>query len=475
MAVAVLAAGTYAICLINNFHTDDWVVLNLLRDGFSLSDFFSMENAGRFRPVTNVLLYLRYLLFHDNPAPYYGLNIVLHAAVSVMLFRLLGKIGVSQRVALLAAIIFAVYYQHYEAVIWLYGIIREFAALAYIISLWYLYDYLTQDRRKSLWVFALFSTLGIFIVEDFVVAPLVFVLFTIIYTKSGSRLGKLRPVALAGFMGLAAYFILRTEVIVRPGIVEQYYYLGWHIAAKLFEYAGWFVIPSPAHPYFSSMSAKLPSALYLFWRGLSYLAIFGFIPFSIWLYMKSTRPVKFFILFVFVTLIPILPLNYKVGPRNIYLPSLGLAVMYAFAIDWLLASDKISSGIRKLAAIALLIYFGAGIAAVDITSLQYYRTQKQVSGIIDDLKSSDEDLNQYTYVLFDHVPGRAIIGPAMIYSFHFKHNVIASNDPVSGPVDIHAAADSLYNERIPLVIFDYRGGHMVNVTREYLPAKTSNH
>ncbi len=95
--IGLLAIASYIICIINDFHADNWIVLNLLGDGFSSGDFLSMENPGRFRPLTNILLYIRYLLFGDTAFLYYALNIIAHAVISIMLYRLLMKIKLPQR------------------------------------------------------------------------------------------------------------------------------------------------------------------------------------------------------------------------------------------------------------------------------------------------------------------------------------------------------------------------------------------
>lgn len=466
--IGLVAVVSYIICIINDFHADDWIVLSFLRDGFSFSDFLSMENPGRFRPLTNILLYVRYLLIGDTAFLYYALNIVAHAVVSIMLYRLLIRIELPQRVALLSSIFFAAYFQHYEAVIWLYGIIRELVAIFYIICLRHLYDFISTGSKRSFWLFAVFSFAGLFVVEDFVIAPVVFTIFAFLFAKKGDIIRLSRPVILTGLLSLIIYFSLRTVLIVHPGIMEDYYYPGFHIIRVLFEYLGWFVIPSPAHPYFSSFALALDSPLYFIWRGIGYIGMFGFIPLSIWLYVKSPKQVRFFILFIYMALLPILPLNYKVGSRNIYMPSLGLAVMVGYFFYSIVGNMSDRLWLKRTGMAAFLIYVVVSVAAIGITSQEYYRTQRLVGDIIDDIKEAEVNINNYRYVLLDHIPGRAIIGPVMMYKLNFKQAVIASNDPVRGPINIEEVVDSLYNEGVPILVFDYRDGRMVEATEEYI-------
>ncbi len=467
--IILLAVGAYLGCLLNDFHTDDWIVLSLLRDGFSSRDFFSMENAGRFRPLTNILLYGRYLIFGDAAWFYYLLNVILHAFISVLFYRLLNKLGFGESKSLIAALFFAAYFQHYEAVLWLYGTIREFAVIAYILGLWCLHDYIMTESGKSYLLFAAISLTGLFIVEDFVAAPLIFGAFALLFTEKETRTRITRQVALTGLIELLIYFSIRTAVIERPGITETYYYLGWHMIRVLFEYMGWFVIPSPAHPYFQALASNLPEPVYYLWRFASYAAIFGFLPFSIWLYSKSTKQVRFFLLFVFIGTLPIIPLNYKVGPRNIYIVSLGLAVMAGYLMDKVLSFPDTKSLLRMSAVIVLTAYLGASVGAISVTSLKYRETQQLVAEIIVDMGKSEIDLNKYDFVLFDGLPGRTIVGPAMIYRLGFKKYVYASNDPVKGYINIKEKASELLEGGKTFVVFVYRDGRMVEATSEYIP------
>jgi hypothetical protein len=467
LIIGLLALVIYVSCLLNDFHTDDWIVLSVLRDGFSVRDFLSMENPGRFRPLTNILLYMRYLAFGDHAYLYYLLNIFLHSAVSISLYRFLRRIEMPEKAALLSAVFFTLYFQHYEGVIWLYGIIRLFAALFYIASLGHLYSYLQTGRSKSLIFFVIISGLGLFVVEDFVAAPVAFIVFVLIFAAKRDMKRKLPAVALSGLAGLLVYFTSRSILIERPGIVEEYYYPGFHIFRVLFDYLGWLIIPSPSHPYFARLSSSLGPFYYL-WKGLYLAAAALFIPMSVWIYIKAPRQIRFFLLFSFIALLPIIPLNYKVTSRNLYLPSMGLAVAGGYLLYRLLWAGAGKRLTRIIYSTLMILYFAVNIAAIDIATLEYRQTQNLVKMIINDMRDSGLDFRKTDLVLLDHLPGRTIVGPAMIYRLHYKGSVMASNDPINGPIDIHQAADSLYSRGIPFYLFDYRDGRMVEAKREYI-------
>jgi len=468
LTITMAGIVSYAICMINNFHTDDWLVLFNYSNGLSWMEFLSMENLGRFRPLTNILLYFRYLAFGENAALYYGLNIALHIAVCILLYRFLLKMGLSRAASLVSALIFTVYFQHYEAVLWLYGTIRILAAAFWILSLWALRDYILGGRLRSLAIFAAVSISGLFIVEDFVVAPLGFAVFVMIFAERKYLWKRLIPVAMIGAAGLAIYFALRATLIARPQIVEEYYYFGPHIITRLAAYFGWMAIPPPDHPYFQKLSSHLSPVIYNTWDALSFAFMLGLIAYSIYLIFRAPKLVSFFAFFIFLTLLPALPLNYKVTSRNIYLPSIGLSVILAYLLE------RINERFKARRSLNRLIHIGAGALAIVsvisiwVTSLEYKKNQMLVASMISDIKTTGVDLSNCKFVLLDHMPGRTIIGPTMVYRFGYTNDVVASNDPVYGPIDIRKALKEIRLTGEPFAVFDYRNGHLVDVTGEYI-------
>lgn len=465
--IALLGLAAYAISVLNDFHTDDWLILNLLRNGLSTREFFSMETWARFRPLTNTFVYLRHLAFGDAPAGYYVLNMLLHAAFSVFLLRFLMRLGLNRTASTIAAALFAVYFPHYEAIIWLYGTIRILAAAFWVASLWALLNYLEDGRSRSLALFAVLSFLGYFVVEDFVVAPLGFFLFAFLAAKDRTLLGRLWPALLASLIGLAVYFALRSTLIVNPQVVEEYYYPGFHIFTQLWAYLEWMMIPPPDHSYFITLAQRLGPAATWIWNAASFLSAAGLVLALLYIIARAPKPIKFFALFIFIALLPALPLNYKVTSRNIYIPSIGLAALAGYFAGEMLARLEGAPMRRRLLIGTLAAYAAVSIAANWTASLEYRKHQTIVAGMIEDMRNSGRNLADYSYVLLDHMPGRAVVGPAMIYRLGYRHEVIASNDPVYGPVDIPKALREVRAKGEPYAVFDYRGGHLVDVTAEY--------
>jgi hypothetical protein len=437
LLIALLGIATYIISLANTFHSDDWHVLNLLRDGFSWRDFLSMDNMARFRPLTNTFIHLGYLFFGDSPIGYYAVNILLHAFCAVLLYRFLLKVGLNTAVAFLSALIFAAYFQHYEAVLWLYGIGRILEALFWIACLWTLHDYLISGKRLSLYGFSIFSFLGYFIAEDFVITPLGYFIFGlfILWNKNqedgpvAAFLGNVWKPLVIAMIGLGIYLTLRSILIIRPGVVEDYYFFGTHIFSRLAAYLEWMILPPPDHPYFQGFASHLNPIIRVIWKWASLGSIAGLIIAAIYAFIKSPQVIKFLVIFIIITLIPVLPINYKVTSRYIYVPSIGLSVLLCYLFYELFERLKNRNWPRMPLFLFLSAYLIINILGVWLTSHEYRKAQTMVASMIEDFRASGIDLSKYNFVILDHLPGRTIVGPAMAYNLGYTHEVIASNDP----------------------------------------------
>ena len=121
--LALLAVVVYTPALFGGFVWDDWIFVNepLVRrlDGI-VSIWLSPSEILRenhYWPVTYTTFWIEHKLWGFNPVGYHAVNIALHALNSVLVWRLLLRLGVPG--AWLVAAVFAVHPVHVESVAWI--------------------------------------------------------------------------------------------------------------------------------------------------------------------------------------------------------------------------------------------------------------------------------------------------------------------------------------------------------------------
>ena len=181
---ALLAILVYLNTLPNSFIFDDWqqIVDNpFLRRADGLRKIFTtgvwefiggpVGVSNFYRPLMHTLFWLGFRWFGVNPAGYHALSIVLHAAVTLLVFLALGRLqlggptagrggpteSVQERqqatlVAGLAAILFATHPVHTEAVAWISAYPDLLSALFSLLAIWLylLADGAAGARRRVL-------------------------------------------------------------------------------------------------------------------------------------------------------------------------------------------------------------------------------------------------------------------------------------------------------------------------------------
>lgn len=143
--LAGLAAVVYANTLRNGFAYDDFtfVLGNATVTSPTLSGFLTLSQRGNlFRPVTFASFALNWALGHAYAVGYHLVNLLLHAAVTVLLYLLLRKLlenaARPEAISFVAAALFAVHPIHTEAVAAIYNR-SELLAAGFLFAGWLLH------------------------------------------------------------------------------------------------------------------------------------------------------------------------------------------------------------------------------------------------------------------------------------------------------------------------------------------------
>ncbi|MBI3267555.1 MAG: tetratricopeptide repeat protein [Planctomycetes bacterium] len=362
LALAVLAA--YASALPADFVYDDVAVVKenaSLRSlseipGFFTQSYWRATGARNvpndlYRPLVLASYAVDYRLWGDRPSGYHLTNVLLHLAVTLLLWLLLRPLALPPGVPLLAALLFGVHAVHTEAVTGIVGRAEVLCTLFGLLSLGAYGVFLRVGADAGRWLFAssVAFALALLSKESAVVVPVLALLVEPlvlagkappVFRLPGGRAAA-RPVALvlrfAGFALAGGVVIaLRTRAIGELGATDRIFErLGIGAAdrlltmAKVFlEYARVQLVPYPllADHRWNVQASALHAGLAepRVWLALAVLAAATVAIVSLW---RRLPGVSVGIAWFYIALFPVSSLVFPIGvvytERSLYLPSVG--------------------------------------------------------------------------------------------------------------------------------------------------------
>jgi len=159
-ALIFLVFLVYLPSLRGGFIWDDLLLVNenpLVKGEFTLSSIWFRTDF----PLSNVALWLEWLAFGKNAAGYRIVNVILHAASAMLLWRLLGRLKIPG--AWFAAALFAVHPVAVASVAWISEIKNTLSLPFYLLSIWFYLgaeeNFDARRTRQARWNY-LFSLLA---------------------------------------------------------------------------------------------------------------------------------------------------------------------------------------------------------------------------------------------------------------------------------------------------------------------------
>jgi hypothetical protein len=458
MGVLLIVFAVHLPLILNDFHTDDFMVLEIIRKGISSDGLIWMENPANFRPLVNLVLYIRYWFLDEIAGLWYLLNILLHLLAIALLYKFAKRLY-DENTAALAALFFGIYFQHFEAVLWLYGIVRLLAGICVLLTLYHYNEAIRGFKRENISASYFCFGLGLLCVEDIVCFSIF--LFAGIWLYEIRE--KKRPALYGiGFIGITVlYLLIRLILGNSDGSAASYFGFGKHVLTNIVAYPGWLLLPSLDHPYIAPfIKTHFPEILpYLKSLDLFISAVaFSII---IYLFIKGDKIQKKILVFTLISLIPAIFFNRKISTKLAYIPSIGVAILAASLIMRVLSKAK--GFTRNTILMILILYFIGQIAATALT-INYYRiTQATVTNLLGQLDSLHIDWARYEYMLFDNVPGRARLGSAFHYRYGFSPRLIEKNEYAEDPPDLEKEKNHLRENGISFIEIDFSTGHPIIV------------
>jgi tetratricopeptide (TPR) repeat protein len=371
--VLLIAAATlllYSDTANNSFVHDDvaFVVENSAIRNLNFKNFFSyftdrsttssveVLSSHVWRPIVTASFALDYRLWKLNARLYHLENALLHALNSALVYVTTFLILSDIPVALLAAFVFAAHPVNTEAVTWISSRSNCLFLLFFLLAFIFHIRNRRDGPRDSYYnLTAVFFLLSLLSKEMAVVFPLVIILYdSHFYRKDG--LWKRVSYYFTFFLIAAFYAAARYSVLGRISQIEFAQKAGLYsniltMMKAVCGYVRLILIPTNLRiGYYVDISRSLFEADTLF-----AIVILSAIALA-YVWLKARSETSFYILWFFVTLIPvynIIPFNAIMAERFLYLPSIAFASLFAIFFVGIIRANKTNT-YGRLAAISAL-------------------------------------------------------------------------------------------------------------------------
>lgn len=304
-------------------------------------------SSNYYRPVMHLFYMVNYHIFGLRPWGFHLVNILLHTAVSLLVFLvavfLFRKLKSTSYLApsFIAAILFATHPIHTEVVTWVAGIPDLSFTLLYLLS-FYLYARSQEGglySTRRLYVFSLISFfLATFSKETALTLPLVLIAYESVFVKNpGTAVSRLRKV-LPYFLVLGVYFMFRVHALKGLAPFKRdadlnTYQVVINIFPLFIQYLERLILPINMNAFYvfhPVASALEPTSLF------SILLTMTFV-FILCVFYRKNKLAFLSLLFIAFPLLPVLYVpvlgENRFAERYLYLPSFGYVMFIALFID----------------------------------------------------------------------------------------------------------------------------------------------
>jgi hypothetical protein len=346
-AVVLLAAVVliYAHSTRAYFFDDDFHWLAGARS-FSIAGFFDLSRYNHFyRPVIETYFFIGWTLFGCDPFPFHIASIAIHLLTIAAVFALASAVSRSRLFAGLSALFFAVQPGYTDAVTWIAAITDQLPVLWYALAVW-AHVRFVSTRRGVFHALAMIAFILCLLTHESSATLLAMMgIAAAFFAASGSVAGRLRAlfaewrVYLPYGVLLLVYFVIEWIVNSRSYLVhEGHYALGWHALPNILHYFIWL---------YSGDRDAVDYAVLI--ATLSAIALFG------------TPRMRFALLWIVVTLLPVAFFTWDNAARYLYLPAVGWAMLVA---DLMFALHALAVGHLTLRAANVTVSVVVAVLAI---------------------------------------------------------------------------------------------------------------
>ena len=224
--ISLLCLIAYAQSIFFNFvYFDDNVLIldqqYFIKDISNIFKAFERDVFGGFstiyyRPIYTISLILNGVIGGTNPLIYHITNLLLHMAVSFLLFHFLVKLKYEKFPALLIALIFSVLPVLTQTVVWIPGRNDLMLLLFILFSFIFFLDYIKTRKISYFILHSLFFCLAVFTKEIAVALPLILFFYLFVVKKEKLSLKEIILCLITWVAIFSLWIVLRSLVLKNP-------------------------------------------------------------------------------------------------------------------------------------------------------------------------------------------------------------------------------------------------------------------
>ena len=368
--LAVITCLVFTNAWPNTLVFDDKLFVNYeeFSDFSAIPSYFSEDswaakglNGGLYRPLLFVSITLDANLFRDWAAGYHLVNVLLHVVLTLLVYALLARLlemdgktsASSAYIAFLAALVFGVHPMHTEVVNSVFNRSILLDALASLTGLWWLLRYLESKPRLAWAGLFLAYLCALFCRETAIVLPGLAALLVLVYSVGSypERVRKCFPVLLL-MIPMIFYLVIRDRALSSSELGPTQLETSFSTVAaqvdpsRLFEGK---MILNMAGTWVETLGVMLwPVEPKISYSGspryLQLIGIFihlGLLALALFQFRRGRNGLLAGLMFFYIAMLPSSrlfgagSLAPHLQERYLYMPSVGLIILLAFAISFL--------------------------------------------------------------------------------------------------------------------------------------------
>ncbi len=449
----------YARSLPIYFSGDDWVFLYGALKGLDLPFIFRFS-PGSFAPLINIAFLIFYKLFHLNAIYYHLVILFIHALNCILLYYIIQGISQNKKLAFLTTFLFSVFSPYNQIVIWIDGLPGLITSFFFLSSL---YNFIMYRKKGKIayWFFSLVSFISALLCKEWAVTVFaLFILYDIFfyYNKLDSPIKSWNDQKLIKpyipFILILVIYLSAMFSLPYSGKKDM---IGPHIFSNLSTYLTTFILPSrnipkfPVKAFFPLLNILLPFLVKIFSILLPVLSLIAII--------RGPAFIKFYTLWIYITLLPFLFFSWGTASRYYYIPSMGFIAILAYLFLKLMDFLKHTSR-KRILSICLGVFIIIHIFFVQVRITTLYRRNEKIRDILEQLQSMHLGFPPHSRLFF--CPQNFSYSRKWNYAIRTVYR-----DPTLKVYRTLPTSEDLKEKSYPIFIFEYKDGELNDLSKTF--------